>query len=99
VHTHWTHRLGAYALVGWCLALPALLARRRADAQLKRAALLAAAAVLVQLVIGAAMVLQHLEASLRAAHVGLGALVFVALVRLAWVATYPPQPTDSSSAT
>lgn len=99
VHTHWTHRLAAYALVGWCLALPALLARRRGlDAPLKQAALLAAAAALVQLVIGAAMVLQHLEASLRAAHVGLGALVFVALVRLAWVATYPPQPTDSRSA-
>jgi heme A synthase len=99
VHTHWTHRLAAYALVGWLLALPWMLGRRRADAHLKRAATLATAAGLVQLVIGAAMVLQHLEASLRAAHVGLGALVFVALVRLAWVATYPAQPTASSSAT
>lgn len=99
VHVHWTHRLAAYALVGWCLALPTMLVRRRRDAYLKRAGLLVAAAALVQLVIGAAMVLQHLEASLRAAHVGLGALVFVTLVRLAWVATYPPQLTDSSSAT
>ena len=90
VHTHWTHRLAAYGLAGWCLALPLLLSRRRPDdAHLRRTGTLAAAIVLVQIVIGAAMVLNRLEGSLRATHVGLGAAVFVVLVVLAWRAKYP----------
>jgi heme A synthase len=90
VHTHWTHRLAAYGLAGWCLALPLLLSRRRPeDARLRRTGTLAAAIVLVQIVIGAAMVLNRLEGSLRATHVGLGAAVFVVLVVLAWRAKYP----------
>jgi heme A synthase len=97
-HTHWTHRLGAYGLAGWCLALPLLLSRRRpGDVRLRRTGTLAAAIVLVQLVIGAAMVLNRLEGSLRAAHVGLGAAVFVALVVLAWRARYPA-PTGGGAA-
>lgn len=90
VHTHWTHRLAAYGLAGWCLALPLMLSRRRpADVRLRRTGTLAAATVVVQIVVGAAMVLQQLEGSLRATHVGLGAAVFVALVVLAWRAKYP----------
>jgi len=90
VHTHWTHRLAAYGLAGWCLALPLLLSRRRPDdLRLRRTGTLAAAIVLVQIVIGAAMVLNQLEGSLRVTHVGLGAAVFVVLVVLAWRAKYP----------
>ncbi|MFW6088920.1 MAG: COX15/CtaA family protein [Gemmatimonadota bacterium] len=90
VHTHWTHRLAAYALAGWCLALPLMLPRwRPGDVRLRRTGTLAAAIVLVQIVIGAAMVLNNLDGSLRATHVGLGAAVFVALVVLAWRARYP----------
>lgn len=90
VHAHWTHRLAAYGLAAWCLALPAMLSRRRPrDADLRRGATLAAGVVLVQIVVGAAMVLTQLDGALRATHVALGAAVFVALVRLAWVARYP----------
>jgi hypothetical protein len=35
------------------------------------------------------MVLTMLNGVLRAAHVGLGALLFLLLVRLAWVTRYP----------
>lgn len=97
VHTHWAHRLAAYALAGWTLALPVVLARRRPDApEMRRAAVLASIVVLVQIGIGAAMVLTGLEGSLRAAHVGLGAAVFVALVHLAWLAAYPPPAADAA---
>ena len=97
VHAHWTHRLAAYGLAGWCFALPLLLGSRRpAQPAVKRTATLAAAVVIVQIVIGAAMVLNQLEGSLRATHVGLGAAVFVVLVRLGWLTRYP---TDSSNAT
>jgi heme A synthase len=97
VHTHWTHRLAAYGLAGWCLALPLLLSRRRpGDGRLRRVGTLAAAVVLVQIVIGAAMVLNQLEGSLRATHAGLGAAVFVALVVVAWRARYPAGPADQA---
>ena len=97
VHTHWTHRLAAYALAGWCLAFPVLIGRSRPeDAALRRAATLAAVVVLGQIVIGAAMVLNNLESSLRATHVALGAAVFLVLVRVAWLARYPAESADAS---
>jgi heme A synthase len=97
VHTHWTHRLAAYALAAWCFVLPMFLHRGRANAYaVRRTSTLAAAVVLVQLIVGAAMVLTNLDSSLRAAHVGLGAAVFVTLVRLAWVARYAVPDTDQS---
>lgn len=90
VHTHWTHRMAAYALAAWSLALPVVVVRKRpGDPEVLRAASLAGAVVLVQIVIGAAMVLNQLEGSLRATHVALGVIVFVALVRFAWLAKYP----------
>ena len=97
VHTHWTHRLAAYALAGWCLALPVILGRNRPDdTALRRVATLGAAVVLVQIVVGAAMVLNNLEASLRAMHVALGAVVFVVLVRAAWLARYPAASSNAT---
>ena len=90
IHVHWGHRLLAYLLVVWSLALPFVLrAQRPSDDGLRRAAVAAMVAVLAQLVAGAVMVLSMLDGWLRATHVGLGALVFVLLVRLAWVARYP----------
>jgi len=53
--------------------------------------------VLVQIVIGAAMVLNRLEGSLRATHVALGVAVFVVLVRFAWLARYP-EPAEREAA-
>jgi len=90
IHVHWGHRLLAYLLVAWCLALPFVVRASRPGAeQAGRVALWVAAAAIAQLAVGAAMVLTMLNGGLRAAHVGLGALVFVLLVRLAWVLRYP----------
>ncbi len=102
VHTHWTHRVAAYGLVAWCLALPFVITRNRpSDPGLRRPARITAMTALMQLIVGAAMVLMNLPGELRAVHVGLGAAVFVAAVQLAWEARYPAsgQPIDSSSAT
>lgn len=90
IHVHWGHRLLAYLLAAWCLVLPFVLrAKRPRDAGLSRAAAVTTIAVLGQIVVGAVMVLSMLDGSLRAVHVGVGALVFVLLVRLAWLARYP----------
>jgi cytochrome c oxidase assembly protein subunit 15 len=102
VHTHWAHRVAAYGLVAWCLVLPSMITRRRpTDPGLRRPALIMAIVVILQLAVGAAMVLMNLPTDLRATHVGLGAAVFVAAVRLVWLARYPEpaQTIDSSSAT
>lgn len=102
VLSHWAHRTAAYGLVAWCLTLPFVITRRRpSDPGLRRPARITAMTALLQLAVGAAMVLMHLPGELRAVHVGLGAAVFIAAVRLAWAARYPVsgQPTDSSSAT
>jgi heme A synthase len=90
VHIHWGHRLLAYLLAGWCLVLPFVMGRARPwDPDIRRVSLAAMAVTIVQLLVGAAMVLTMLNGVLRAIHVGLGALVFVVLVRLAWVARHP----------
>ncbi|MDT8436789.1 MAG: COX15/CtaA family protein [Gemmatimonadota bacterium] len=90
IHAHWGHRLVAYALALWTLALPGLIGRLRpGDRPLRRTALVATGVTVLQIVVGAWMVLAALPGWLRAVHVGLGALVFVALVRLAWEARRP----------
>ena len=90
IHVHWGHRLLAYLLVAWCLALPFLVLRARPDdPEPRRSAFHVSAVAIAQLAVGAAMVLTMLNGALRAAHVGLGALLFLVLVRLAWVTRFP----------
>jgi heme A synthase len=90
IHSHWGHRVAAYALVAWCLMLPAAIRKRRpGDPGLRGPARATAVVAVLQLAVGAAMVLMSLPGELRALHVGIGAAVFVAAVRLAWVARYP----------
>lgn len=90
VNAHWGHRLAAYVLVAWCLALPVAMRRRRpADSGLSGPARTMAILAVLQLAVGAAMVLMNLPGELRAAHLGLGAAVFAAAVRLTWIARYP----------
>lgn len=92
VHVHWAHRLLAYALVGWALALPALTRRwRPRDRAARGWAWAGALAALVQLGIAAAMVLLFLPAGLRTAHVAAGAAVFAALVLHAWWVAHPAE--------
>ncbi|MEJ2482104.1 MAG: COX15/CtaA family protein [Gemmatimonadota bacterium] len=89
IHIHWGHRILAYVFVAWCLLLPFAVQRARpGDGPSRRIAFTVTAAALVQLAVGAAMVLTMLDGVLRAAHVGLGALLFLLLVRLAWVTRY-----------
>ena len=90
IHIHWGHRMLAYVLVAWCLVLPFVMWRARSwDPAVRRVSFIAAAVAAAQLIIGATMVNSMLDGGLRVAHVGLGALVFVVLVRLAWVARHP----------
>ena len=90
VHMHWGHRLLAYLLVMWCLVLPFVMGRARPwDPDIRRVSLFATIVAVLQLVIGASMVLTMLNGTLRVVHVGLGALIFLVLVRLAWVARHP----------
>jgi heme A synthase len=79
-HIHWTHRLLAYSLVVYTVWW-AVRAR-------PRGAWLVVALVLLQLGVGAAMVLFALPRPLQAAHVAVGAGVWAVLV---WVVLgWPP---------
>jgi heme A synthase len=73
-HIHWTHRLLAYTLVGYTVWWAVRVRPRGAWA--------AVSVVLLQLGVGAAMVLMALPGPLQAAHVAVGAGVWAVLV---WV--------------
>jgi len=75
-HVHWTHRLLAFALLGYSLWW-AVRSRRRG-------AWWVVALVAVQITVAAAMVLLTLPPALQAAHVALGAAVWAGLVLAAW---------------
>jgi len=75
-HVHWTHRLLAFALLGYSLWW-AVRSRRRG-------AWWVVALVAVQITVAAAMVLLTLPPGLQAAHVALGAAVWAGLVLAAW---------------
>lgn len=90
MHVHWGHRLLAYGLFVWALFLPRYVSRRRTgDAGVRRAAMLAAVLVVLQVLIAAGMVSMSLPAWMRATHVALGAAIFGALVWLSWTAARP----------
>ncbi len=81
VHLHWGHRMAAYAMVLFAVALPALVTRGRPDDRAAvRASVSVALLAVAQLAVAAAMVLQTLPEGLRALHVALGAGLFGALV-------------------
>ncbi len=71
-YIHWTHRLLAYALVGYVIWWATRFRGRTAWA--------AAALVGVQVAVAAAMVLLGLPRGLQAAHVAVGAGVWAAVV-------------------
>lgn len=84
IHLHWTHRAAAYLLVVGAVPLPWMAARRGGATG---GAWLAALLAVAQLAVAAAMVLHGLPASLRAAHVALGAALFATLVGYARLET------------
>jgi heme A synthase len=75
-HVHWTHRLLAYALLGYSLWW-ALRSRRRG-------ACCVVALVALQVIVAATMVLLGLPRPLQAAHVAVGAAVWAGLVLAVW---------------
>ena len=75
-HVHWTHRLLAFALLGYALWW-AVRSRRRG-------AWWVVALVAVLITVAGAMVLLTLPPALQAAHVALGAAVWAGLVLAAW---------------
>lgn len=90
MHVHWGHRLLAYLLFGWALFIPRFVRRRReGDAGARRAAVVVAVLVVLQVLIAAGMVSMSLPAWMRVAHVTLGAAVFGALVWLSWTVSRP----------
>jgi cytochrome c oxidase assembly protein subunit 15 len=80
---HFIHRLGAVAaavMLGW-LVLSVL--RRSRDPALRASAVLLAAALLLQLIVGPMMVMRGLPLVLATAHNGLAALLLLCVIRVA----------------
>lgn len=100
IHLHWTHRLAAYGLVLVTLGLPVYLQRRRPDDRAaRRAGGVAVALAVLQLAVGAAMVLGGIPDVLQALHVALGAGLFAGLVVAAELVRRPPEAAVSSGGT
>lgn len=85
-HIHWTHRLLAYALFFHVLGLGLGLHRKGAPERLQAAGWAAAALVVLQVIVGAIMVLAHLPPVWRWLHAAIGTAVWVGLVYLTWLA-------------
>lgn len=84
VHLHWTHRLAAYGLAAWSVALPFWVRRRRpADGSARRWAWIVAGLTVGQVGVGAAMVLAHLPEALQATHLAVGTALWAVLVAFA----------------
>jgi heme o synthase len=81
---HWTHRLLALLFLALVLALTVRLYRRRDPSArpLRQWVAVVLAVTVIQLVVGAAMVLHLLPPGLRVAHLLVGTLVWAALVVL-----------------
>ena len=75
---HWLHRILAFSFA----ALAIMLLTRLARGPLRTAAHAVAGLTLLQVIVAAAMVLSVLPPGLRAAHILIGALVWVALVAM-----------------
>ena len=85
---HWMHRLAALLFLGHMIGL-AFGIRRRGGGPSLRAAMLTVLLTVVQIGIGAAMVLRLLPPELRALHLVMGTAVWASLVRLVWIVRHP----------
>lgn len=86
-HIQLTHRVVAYLLFFHVLAIATAVGRRGTEADaVKRAARVAAALVLLQVGLGAAMVLSSLPPALRSAHQAVGIAVWLAMFVAAYLA-------------
>jgi heme o synthase len=90
-----THRLIAAVFVGpmvGAIGLITLFSHRRRDLPLLAAAVVAGVLVIVQSMLGAAVVLQGLAAELVSAHLGMALVVFAAVIFIAERASHGPMP-------
>jgi protoheme IX farnesyltransferase len=90
-----THRLIAAVFVGplvGAVGLITVFTKRRRDLPLLLAAIAAGVLVIVQSLIGAAVVLEGLAAELVTAHLGMALVVFAAVIFIAERATHGPMP-------
>jgi heme A synthase len=87
-HVQVAHRIIAYVLVFHVLAISVAIGRRRNEGHaVKRAAKLSLALVLLQIVIGASMVVSLLPPQLRAAHQMVGIAVWLSMFVAAYLAS------------
>jgi len=90
-----SHRLTAAVFVGplvGAVGLITVFTRRRRDLPLLAAAVVAGVLVIVQSLLGAAVVLQGLAAELVTAHLAMALTVFAAVIFIAERATHGPMP-------
>jgi heme A synthase len=100
-HIQWMHRLIAYALFLHVIGMVGRAGRRHEPGGYRVALWLVLLALVAQITVGAAMVRAHLPMALRVAHGAVGALVWVAMVGLTWVAAHRDaawQPDSGGSA-
>jgi heme o synthase len=93
-----THRLIAAVFVGpmvGAIGLITVFSRRRRDLPLLAAAVIAGVLVIVQSLLGAAVVLQGLAAELVSAHLAMALVVFAAVIFIADRTTHGPMPAVS----
>jgi heme A synthase len=85
-HIHWFHRLVAYGLTLHLIGMAIRVARRKAPMAVRRVTMVAMAVTVIQIVVGAGMMLSVLQAHWRATHVAAGTAVWMAMVVFAWYA-------------
>jgi heme A synthase len=96
-HVHWTHRLLAYGLALHLVGMVFAMRRRPAPTAVARALWAAVSLTLVQVVVGAAMVLSILQPTWRAAHLAAGTAVWISLVVVLWHSRRAPANVESAS--
>jgi heme o synthase len=90
----WAHRMLAFGFLAAVLALAVRLSRRAdpASRELRRSVAVVLGATVLQIGVGAAMVLGLLPPGLRAAHLLMGTLVWATLVVLVFYSARTPEP-------
>lgn len=94
-HIHWFHRLVAYALTLHLIGVVVQAVRRSSPSAIQRSAIAALTITVIQIVVGAGMMLSLLQPHWRATHVAAGTAVWMALVVFAWFTR--PAPTAGAT--
>ncbi len=89
-HIHWTHRLLAYALFFHMLGVNIRYMKAQVPPQVKQAAWVAFAAIGLQIIVAALMILTLLPPIWRAMHVAVGVALWVVLVYSVWLVSDRP---------